>query len=253
VDEGFQDGLRSLVALGLTFLLVMLRVEAIHFGVAEYDEPVAGRMPSIWRRLSWYVIGIGGVVAIVWVHPSPGTELYFRGGDGGIFLGFILAAVGGGLAVVIAWWRYHHVRLPDVRAYPGALVNEIVTAFVDEAVFRGALLGFVVVGGVEPGLALVGQTAAYALATRLGAPGRNRAMFLLALIIGLVAGWATLLTGGIAAAFLGHAVTRVAVFVTTGHAGQPAPRGTEIEEVDRRRRTPEGWRIVAGRDASRER
>jgi hypothetical protein len=78
-------------------------------------------------------------------------------------------------------------------------------------------------------------------------------MFLLALIIGLVAGWATLLTGGIAAAFLGHAVTRVAVFVTTGHAGQPAPRGTEIEEVDRRRRTPEGWRIVAGRDASRER
>ncbi|MEO7663931.1 MAG: hypothetical protein ABIV26_02315, partial [Candidatus Limnocylindrales bacterium] len=81
----------------------------------------------------------------------------------------------------------------------------------------------------------------------------NRAMFLLSLVIGLVAGWATLLTGGIAAAFIGHAVTRVAIFLTTGHAGQPAARGTEVEEVERRRRTPDGWRVVAGRDANRER
>lgn len=253
MDAGLQETLRTLVAFGLTLLLVMLRVEADRFGAAEYDEPVAGRMPSIWRRLAWYVIGVGGVVAIVVIHPAPGTDLFFSGGDGGIFLGFILAAVGAGVAVVIAWWRYHHVRLPDLRAYPGALVNEIATALVDEAVFRGALLGFLIVGGVEPYLALIAQTAAYALATRLGAPGRNGAMFLLALVIGLVTGFATLLTGGIAAAFLGHAVTRVAVFLTTGHAGQPAPRGTEVEEVARRRRTPDGWRVVAGRDAGRER
>ena len=32
--------LRVLVALGLTLLLVMLRVEASRFGAAEYDEPV---------------------------------------------------------------------------------------------------------------------------------------------------------------------------------------------------------------------
>jgi membrane protease YdiL (CAAX protease family) len=253
VDSGLQDGLRSLVAFGLTLLLVMLRVEAVRFGVAEYDEPVGGQLPSIWRRLGWYVIGIGGVVAIGTIHPAPGAELFFSGGDGGIFLGFVLAAVGAGVAVAIAWWRYQHVRLPDIRAYPGALLNEIATALVDEAVFRGALLGFLIIGGVDPRLALVAQAAAYTLATRLGAPGRNRAMFLLALVIGLVAGLATLLTGGIAAAFIGHAITRVAVFLTTGHAGQPAPRGTEIEEVERRRRTPEGWRIVAGRGTSRER
>lgn len=253
MDEDLQGGLRSLVALGLTLLLVLLRVEAERFGAAEYDEPVEGRMPSIWRRLAWYAIGIGGVAAIVSLHPAPGDELFMSGGDGGVFLGLVLAGVGAGVAVTIAWWRYHHVRLPDVRAYPGALVNEIATAFVDEAVFRGALLGFLIVGGVDPGLALVAQAAVYALATRLGAPGRNRAMFLLALIIGVVAGVATLLTGGIGAAFLGHAVTRVAVFLTTGHAGQPAPRGTELEEVDRRRRTPDGWRVVAGRDAGRER
>jgi len=249
-----EEGLRALVAFGLTLLLVMLRAEAERFGVAEYDEPVGGRQPSLVRRLAWYGVGLGGVVAILFAHPAPTRDLYFTGGGGnGVLLGFVLAGLGAGIAVGIAWLRYHHLRLPDVAQYPGALFNEVATAFFDEAVFRGALLGFLIVGGVEPTVALVGQALVYTLATRLGAPGRDRSMFLLALIIGLVAGWATLLTGGIAASILGHGVTRVAVFLTTGHAGQPAPPGTEVEEVEQRRRAPDGWRVVAGRDATRER
>jgi hypothetical protein len=55
------------------------------------------------------------------------------------------------------------------------------------------------------------------------------------------------------AAFLGHAITRVAVFLTTGHAGQPPARGTEVEDVEKRRRTPEGWRAVDHRGGVRER
>ncbi len=253
MDEDLLVQVRSLVAFGVTLLLVMLRLEAERFGTAEYDEPTDGHLPSIWRRLAWYGLGIGGVVAILWIHPAPDVELFLTGGDDGILLGFGLAAIGAGLAGGIAWWRYRHFRLPDLGAYPGALVNDIATALVDEAVFRGALLGFLVVAGLEPNLAIVTQAIAYTLATRLGAPGRNAAMFGLALVIGLVAGWATLQTGGIAAACIGHVVTRVAVFLTTGHAGQPAPRGTEVEEIERRRRTPEGWRVVAGRDTGRER
>jgi MFS family permease len=253
VDEGTFQTLRTFIAFGLTLLLVMLRLEAAHFGAAEYDEPTAGRLPSIWRRLAWYLVGIVGVVAILWIHPAPGAELFLSPGDGGIQLGFVLASAGAAVAVGLAWWRYHHVRLPDVMAYPGALLNEIATAFVDEAVFRGALLGFLVIVGVDANAAILAQALTYTLATRLGAPGGNREMFLLSLVIGLVAGWATVLTGGVAASFLGHAATRVAVFLTTGHAGQPAPRGTEVEEIERRRRAPEGWRIVGGRDSGRER
>lgn len=253
MDDELITQLRVLVALGVTLLLVLLRVEAERFGAAEYDEPIRGRAPSLRRRLSWYIVGIVGVMAILWVHPRPGVELFLSGGDNGILLGFALAGVGAGIAIGIAWWRYRHLRFPSISAYPGALLNEIATAFVDEAVFRGALLGFLILGGVDPNLALLGQAFAYTLATRLGAPGRNQAMFLLSLVIGLVAGWATLLTGGIAAAFIGHAVTRVAVFLTTGHAGQPAPRGTEVEEVERRRRAPDGWRVVAGQESGRER
>lgn len=254
MDDALRDQLRTLVAFGLTLLLVMLRVEAERFGVAEYDEPVAGQSPSIWRRLGWYAVGIAGVIALLWVHPAPATELYLTGGGpAGILLGISLGTAGAGIAVGFAWWRYRQVRLPDIGAYPGALVNEIATAFIDETVFRGALLAFLVLAGIPAEVALLTQAIVYVLATRLGAPGRNRAMFGLAIAIGLVAGWATLQTGGIAAAFIGHAVTRVAVFLTTGHAGQPAPRGTEVEEVAAQRRTPEGWRVVAGSDGFRER
>lgn len=249
-----EDQLRTLVAFGLTLLLVMLRSEAERFGVAEYDEPVDGRAPSVLRRVTWYVVGLAGIIAVVEAHPASARDLYFSGGNGsGVLLGFALAALGAGIAVGVAWYRYHHVRLPDFAQYPGALLNEIATAFFDEAVFRGALLGFFVFAGVDPVLAILAQAFIYTLSTRLGAPGRDRSIFLLALIIGLVAGWATFVTGGIAAAILGHGVTRVAVFLTTGHAGQPAPRGTEVEEIERRRRHPDGWRVVAGRDATRDR
>ena len=73
-------------------------------------------------------------------------------------------------------------------------------------------------------------------------------MLVLALLIGLGAGWLTIATGGIGAAFLGHAITRFAVFLCTGHAGQVAPRGREDEDIEKRRRPPDGWRVVGTRE-----
>jgi hypothetical protein len=237
--------LRVLVGLGLTLLLVLLRVEAARFGAAEYDEPVNGRRPSVLRRLAWYVVGVGGVLGLLLVHPSAEASLHLQVGDpSGILIALLLGALGVGQAVGLAWYHYRRLRFPDVGAYPGALANEILTAFIDEAVFRGALLGYFLWAGAPVSLAILGQAVAYVLATRLGAPGRDRYMLALAAAIGLLGGWATILTGGIGAAFLGHAVTRVAVFLTTGHAGQPPARGAEVEDVERRRRTPDGWSAV---------
>jgi Type II CAAX prenyl endopeptidase Rce1-like len=241
-----ETTLRILVAFGLTLLLVMLRLESARFGTAEYDEPIGGRAPSLLRRLGWYVLGIGLIIGVLVIHPAPETDLRLTVGDraGGISLGLLLGLAGVGQAVGLAWFHYHRIRLPEVGMYPGAVANEVLTAFIDEATFRGALFGFLLWAGVDANLAILGQAFAYTLATRLGAPGRDRYMFLLSLVIGLVAGWATLITGGIGAAFLGHSITRLAVFLVTGHAGQPAPRGREREDVEKRRRAPDGWRPV---------
>ncbi|HET9682435.1 MAG TPA: CPBP family intramembrane glutamic endopeptidase [Candidatus Limnocylindrales bacterium] len=243
-----ETTVRILVALALTGLLILLRLDAGRFGAAEYDEPVSGesRLRAWYRRIAWYVLGVGLAISIVVVHPAAMRDLLLAVGDrpAGIVLGLVLGLLGAGQALGLAWYHYRRIRLPDPTMYPGALVNEIVTAFIDEATFRGALLGFLLFWGVDPLPAIVIQTLAYALATRLGAPGRDRYMFGLALVIGVVGGWASVVTNGIGAAFLGHAITRVAVFLTTGHAGQPAPLGRELEDDEKRRKAPDGWRPV---------
>lgn len=240
-----EETLRWLIGLGLTLLLAMLRLEANLFGTAEYDEPVGGRGRPLLRRLAWYVLGLGGIAALLLVHPNAGFDLRLTVGSRiAILLGLALGLGGVALAIGVAWMRYRRIRLPDVMAYPGAITNEVLTAFIDEATFRGALLGYLLWLGTPLNLAILAQAFAYTLCTRLGAPGRDRYMFILALIIGLVGGWVTDYTQGIGAAFLGHAITRVAIFLSTGHAGQLAPRGTEPEEVERRRAAPLGWRAV---------
>ena len=45
MDEGTIDTFRTVIAFGLTLLLVLLRLEAQRFGAAEYDEPIGGRLP----------------------------------------------------------------------------------------------------------------------------------------------------------------------------------------------------------------
>jgi membrane protease YdiL (CAAX protease family) len=250
------DPLRILMALGLAGLLVILRFDAERFSAAEYDDVDRwGNDPSLLHRLAWYTLGVGGILAVLTIHPSPAADLLLGLGDrlGAVILGLAYGAIGTTIALVIAFLRYRHVRLPSVLAYPGAVINAIATAFIDEAVFRGMVFGFLLVTGVNANLANVTQALLYGLATRLGAPRRPWYMLATVLAIGLASGWVTGVTGGIGAAFLGHAITRVAIFLTTGHAGLPKAKGTEVEEVERQQRTPDGWRVLAPREAPQDR
>jgi len=250
--EGLFDISRGLIVVGLTLLLVLLRLDAERFGTAEYYESTRdGERPRIRRRLAWYGFGAALVVAMAYISPSPQTDLFLGTGDrlGAVMGGLIFAGLGVAQALAFATLRYQRIRFPDARSYPGALLNSTATAFIDEATFRGAVFGTMVTLGVEANLANVMQTLLYALTTRLGAPGRDRYLLVLTLGIGLIGGWLTAVTGGIAAAFLGHAATRFAVFLATGHTGQTLPKGREIEEIDRRRRPPEGWRVIGSRES----
>ena len=236
-----------LLTLAFTMFLVVLRFQAALFGVAEYaDTGLEGRPTRLRRRLSWYLIGLLIILLIVEVDPNVGIELYVGLGDKGqaILLGIAFGVAGTALAMGVAWLRYRHFRLPPVSSYPVALLNALGTAFIDEVTFRGAILGFLVYIGLDGWVAIVIQALIYGLATRLGAPGRDRSIFVLALLLGVATGWATIVTGGIGAAFIGHAISRFAIFLTTGHTGQPLPHGREVEEIEQRRRPPEGWSIV---------
>jgi membrane protease YdiL (CAAX protease family) len=247
------DPLRTLIAIGLAMLMVMLRLDAERFGTAEYYEATRdGETPRVRRRLSWYAMGVAMGVAILFIHPSPQTDLFLGSGDrlGAVFGGLIYGGIGIAQAVAFATIRYHRIRFPDTFSYPGALLNTTATAFIDEVAFRGAIFGLLLTVGLDVTLANIIQTLLYALTTRLGAPGRDRYLLVLALGMGFLGGWLTAATGGIAAAFLGHAITRFAVFLCTGHTGQTKPRGREDEEIEKRRRPPDGWRVIGSREAA---
>ena len=248
---------RGLIVVGLTLLLAMLRLDAERFGTAEYYEATRdGERPRVRRRLAWYGLGFGIVIAMLYIHPAPQQDLFLGTGDrlGALLGGLVFAAIGVAQAVAFATIRYHRIRFPDTASYPGALLNSTATAFIDEVTFRGAIFGTLIALGLEANASNVVQTLLYALATRLGAPGRDRYLLATTIGIGLIGGWLTAVTGGIAAAFLGHAVTRFAIFLCTGHTGQTLPRGREVEEIEKRRRPPDGWRVIGNREsASRDR
>lgn len=249
--EDFVDWSRGLITIGLALLLAMLRLDAERFGTAEYYEATRdGERPKLRRRMAWYGLGVGLAVAMLYVHPQPQQVLFLGSGDrlGAVMGGLAYGLAGVAFAVAFATVRYHRIRFPETWSYPGALMNSTATALIDEVAFRGAVFGLLLSTGMDPTLSNLVQALLYTLTTRLGAPGRDRYLLLMALAMGLVGGWLTAATGGIAAAFLGHAITRFAVFLCTGHAGQTKPRGREEEEIEKRRRTPEGWRVIGSRD-----
>ena len=150
--EDWLPTLRTLIAAGLALLLIMLRLEASRFNAAEYDDTVDGQAPSFRRRIAWYAIGLVLVAAIFIVHPSPQNDFALGAGDRPktLIYGFLYAAIGTAIALGIAFYRYRRLRFPDAWSYPGALLNSVVTAIVDEVAFRGAVLGLLLVAGLEP-------------------------------------------------------------------------------------------------------
>ena len=226
------ENLMTVAALGL---LIFLRVDARRFGAADFDDETAVDSLRVWvRRATWYGLGIVLVLAAYFVFPRPEAVLHLRLGEDRVFAlmaGLTLAMLGIGAAVLYAWWRFGEVKLPNGRAYPVGLLNSIVTAVIDEAAFRGILLGLLLLSNWPPVYAVAFQAVAYALATRLGGVGRPRSLLVVWLIAGLFNGWLTYMTGGIGAAVLAHALTRFAIFAATGHAGQITPTAASEDEA----------------------
>ena len=131
----------------------MLRLEASAFSAAEYDEP--DRRPARPRSGAGSpgtAIGFA-LIAGDPVHPSGAARGLHarRRGDRRArrsSSASCTAAIGDARSRSASrCYRYRRLRFPDVWSYPGALLNAVSTAFIDEVTFRGALLGLLLATG----------------------------------------------------------------------------------------------------------
>jgi membrane protease YdiL (CAAX protease family) len=97
------------------------------------------------------------------------------------------------------------------------VLSSIGTAWFDEFLFRGVILGLLLGLGLPDWAGVVLAAIVYMSAVRASSAGRGLLDTAIALMIGLASGLVVLLTAGIAAALVGHAITRFAFFLALGH------------------------------------
>ena len=213
--EEFVALARSLITIGLAAMLVMLRLDAERFGTAEYYEATRdGERPRVRRRLAWYGLGFAHRHRHP-VHPPRRRrrDLYLGSGDR-------LQAVLGG----IAYGLHRHPRggrasrrtatTGSASPTPGRIPGRCSTRPPPRSSTRSRSAARCSACCSWPASTRRWRTSprrsSTRSTTRLGAPGRDRYLLVLTLGMGLLGGWLTVATGGIAAAFLGHAITRFA-------------------------------------------
>ena len=227
------EPLQYLMFVGFAALMFLLRLDARRFSAAEWDTE-----DGDWRvwlpRLSWYAGGVALGLIIFALHPSPVAELNLtlapdRGGA--MLLGLVYGGAGVIGAFVLAALIYGRFDFPRPGRYPGGVVFAIGTAFFDEFLFRGVLLGLLLVLGLPDWLAVGSAAFIYAGAVRAVTGSRGLPLLLNWMVIGVIGGVLVIMTGGIAAAFVGHAITRFSFFMTMA-----TPRRAATEQIQPRYR-----------------
>jgi hypothetical protein len=240
------DFVQYALFMGCAALLFLLRVDGRRFRAAEWDDDAGGR--RVWAmRAAWYILGIALVLLVFTLHPQPITRLHIDPGDDrglALALGLLYGAAGTAAAFLVAWLRYGHLRLPSARGYPAALLTSIGTAVIDEVLFRGVLLGILLEANFQSWFAVLAAAVTYAVTIRAAGGALGPLMPALILGVGVVSGTLVLVTHGIGAGIVGLAITRFALYLSTGHRGRVRPPGYEVEEILSSTLPPPGWGMV---------
>jgi hypothetical protein len=247
------EPLQLALAAGFIVLLLLLRVDVRRFLVAEWDDDAGG--PRRWtRRLAWLAAGLALVTLIFTFHPQPISDLRLHPGSdrlAALGLGLLYGFLGAGVAVLFAWLRYGGLRLPVAGRYPGAIVMAVGVAIVDEALFRGVVLGTILNLRIQPWAAILIAATVYA-ATLRGAGGRMGAgVVLIHFLMGVAGGILVVVTGGIGAGIVGLTMTRLALFAVSGRRGLWLPPRQELDQQEGVARPPAGWAFVPGDEDER--
>jgi hypothetical protein len=210
----FFDSLRLAIALGLTLFLVLLRFDSERITRSDYF-----RYRTPWMGpVSYYILVIGFAIGIAIILPSGRNQLFLTGGETDEMLPVMLLFVAVALlnAVALAFLRYGGILPLPVELLPTRVLGAAVNAISEELQFRSIVLGMLLFAGVPVGWAIAIQAVVYGLAHRR--LWRDRDWYFLAgsVILGWAAGVATVETGSVIPAIVGHFAVTMSLFAFAG-------------------------------------
>ena len=210
----FFDSLRLAIALGLTLFLVLLRFDSERIMRSDYF-----RYRTPWLGpVSYYILVIGFALGIAVILPSGREQLFLTGGDSDamlpIMLLFVVVALLNGLA--FAFLRYGGILPLPVGLLPTRVLGAAASAVAEELQFRSIVLGMLIFAGLDAGLAIALQALVYGLAHRRLWRERDWYFLIGSVLLGWAAGVATVQTGSVIPAIVGHFAVTMSFFAFAG-------------------------------------
>lgn len=210
----FFDSLRLAIALGLTLFLVLLRFDSERITRSDYF-----RYRTPWMGpVSYYVLVIGFAIGIAVILPSGREQLFLTGGDPDemlpVMLLFVTIALLNGAA--LAFLRYGGILPLPIELLPPRVLGAAANAISEELQFRSVVLGMLLFAGVPSGWALVVQALLYGLAHRRLWHDRDWYFLAGSVLLGWGAGVATVETGSVIPAIVGHFAVTMSLFAFAG-------------------------------------
>jgi hypothetical protein len=210
----FLDSLRLTIALGLSLFLVLLRFDSDRILRSDYF-----RSRSSWfGPLSYYGLVIAFSIGIAFILPDGRRTLFLTSGDPGralpVMLLFALVALLN--AAALAYLRYGGVLPLPTELLGSRVVGAAANAIAEELQFRSIVLGMLIFAGVPVGWALAVQALLYGLAHRRLWRERDWYFLFGSVILGLAAGAATIETGSVIPAIVGHFAVTMSLFGFVG-------------------------------------
>jgi hypothetical protein len=210
----FVDSLQVAIALGLTLFLVLLRFDSERITRSDYF-----RYRTPWLGpVSYYALVIGFALGIAWILPEGRRTLFLTGGDPDralpVMLLFAVVALLNALA--LAFLRYGGILPLPSELIASRVVGAAANAVAEELQFRSVVLGMLIFAGVPVEWALAAQALVYGLAHRRLWRDRDWYFLIGSVLLGWAAGVATIHTGSVITAVVGHFAVTMGLFAFAG-------------------------------------
>ena len=210
----FFDSLRLAIALGLTLFLVLLRFDSERITRSDYF-----RYRTPWMGpVSYYILVITFAIGIAVILPSGREQLFLIGGNPDSIRTAMLVFIAIALlnAVALAFLRYGGILPLPVELLPTRVLGAAANALSEELQFRSIVLGLLLFADVPTGWAIAAQALLYGLVHRRLWRERDWYFLAGAVILGWAAGVATVETGSIIPAVVGHFAVTMSLFAFAG-------------------------------------